>query len=207
MNSSQNMLSFKQVNEGNWSDLQRLFGEKGAYGGCWCMYWRMKTSEFNSLSPIERKEAMESFIRSGESPGILAYRNERPVGWCSFGPRTEFTRLETSRILKRVDNEEVWSIVCFYIERAHRKTGIMTGLLGQAKEEARKRGARILEGYPIEPKSNEYPDPYAYTGLASAFKKSGFREVARRSEKRPIMRCQLDQPVAGSEEDQPEEIS
>ncbi|HEB84575.1 MAG TPA: N-acetyltransferase, partial [Bacteroidetes bacterium] len=23
-----------------WGDFEALFGERGACGGCWCMYWR-----------------------------------------------------------------------------------------------------------------------------------------------------------------------
>lgn len=190
-------LSFKPVTEGNWTDMQALFGEKGAYGGCWCVYWRMKTPEFNRLSSTERKHEMESYIDTGRSPGIIAYKNGLPVGWCSFGPRKEFTRLETSRILKRVDDEDVWSIVCFYIDKKHRKSGVMKGLLSEVKDQARSRGAKILEGYPIEPKTGQYPDPYAYTGIASAFRNAGFEEVERRSEKRPIMRCYLEPRTSG----------
>lgn len=171
--------------------MQTLFGEKGAYGGFWCVYWRMKTSKFNSLSSMERKQEMESVIDSGSSPGIIAYKGGFPVGWCSFGPRKEFSRLETSRVLKRVDDEDVWAIVCFYIDRKHRKTGVMKSLLNEVKEQARSRGARILKGYPIDLKTGEYPDPYAYTGIASAFRKADFEEVARRSRKRLIMRCYL----------------
>ncbi len=196
MDSADDSLSFEKLDADTWTDFQELFGEKGAYGGCWCMYWRMRTPEFNSLSSNERKRAMNSYVASGGIPGILAYRNGKAVGWCSFGPRDDFTRLETSRILKRVDDRDVWSIVCFYIDRDHRRTGVMSSLLGEVKKQARNRGANILEGYPIEPESGKYPDPYAYTGLASAFRKAGFEEIARRSEKRPIMRCYLNNQEA-----------
>ena len=27
-----------------WADLEELFGENGACGGCWCMWWRLKRS-------------------------------------------------------------------------------------------------------------------------------------------------------------------
>ena len=35
------------------------------------------------------------------------------------------------------------------------------------------------------------PDAFAWTGLSAAFLKAGFKEVARRSETRPIMRFYL----------------
>jgi len=49
-------------------------------------------------------------------------------------------------------------------------------------------GARLVEAYPVEPKKDPMPAVFAYTGLASAFRRAGFREVARRSETRPVMR-------------------
>lgn len=191
MVSEDNTLSFKPVNEKNWPDMQDLFGEKGAYGGCWCTYWRMKRSEFNSLSNPERKSWMDGKIKSGTVPGILAYKNNEPVGWCSFGRRKEFPVLENSRILKRVDGEEVWSVVCFYIKKNHRREGIMRRLLLEVLRLAESGGASIVEGYPIDPSDAHYPDPYAYTGLMKAFLSAGFVEVIRRSEKRPIMRYYL----------------
>ena len=40
-------------------------------------------------------------------------------------------------------------------------------------------------------KKDPMPDVFAWTGMASAFRKAGFREVARRSAGRPIMRIEL----------------
>ena len=57
-----------------------------------------------------------------------------------------------------------------------------------AVDYARNKGARIIEGYPIDPKKKPMPPVFAYTGLAAAFRKAKFKEVARRSETRPIMR-------------------
>lgn len=190
---SDSTLTFQPVTKDTWQDMQTLFGEKGAYGGCWCTYWRMERSQFDSLKPQERKEWMSSFIDSGSSPGILAYQDGVPVGWCSFGKRSEYPLLGRSRILKRIDDEDVWSIVCFYIERKHRKQGVMKSLLNEVVRIAGLAGATIVEGYPVDPKSSSYPDPYAYTGLMSAFVSSGFVEVARRSDKRPVMRYYLKQ--------------
>ncbi len=53
---------------------------------------------------------------------------------------------------------------------------------------ARQQGARIIEGYPVEPKKGRMPDPFVYTGLISTFQSAGFVETLRRSETRPIMR-------------------
>lgn len=190
MVSAESNLSFKPVTSSNWNEMQDLFGERGAYGGCWCTYWRLPRSKFSSCFPSERKDMMKEIIDSGRVPGILAYRNGIPVGWCSIANRSEFVLLENSRTLKRIDHKPVWSVVCFYIQRKERRKGVMRGLLRNAVEYAQAHGAEIVEGYPIDP-MGDYPDPYAYTGLISAFKELGFVEVERRSQKRPIMRLYL----------------
>jgi hypothetical protein len=61
-------------------------------------------------------------------------------------------------------------------------------LLKAAVQYARGQGARIIEGYPVEPKKGRMPDAFAWIGLPSSFRKAGFVEVLRRSPTRPIMR-------------------
>jgi GNAT superfamily N-acetyltransferase len=175
-----------------WSDFVKLFGERGACGGCWCMWWRLKRSEFEQQKGEGNKQAMRDLVESGEIPGIMAYHHNRPVGWCSVAPREQFLRLERSRILKPLDDLPVWSVVCFFIDRGFRNRGISVKLLLAAVDYVRQQGGKIVEGYPVEPKKDRTPDVFAYTGLASAFKKAGFVELFRRSETRPIMRFYIE---------------
>ena len=72
--------------------------------------------------------------------------------------------------------------------RGWRGKGVSVELLKAAKKYAKARGARIVEGYPVEPRTSKMPDAFAWTGTAAAFRQAGFREVLRRSPSRPIMR-------------------
>jgi GNAT superfamily N-acetyltransferase len=180
--------SFYTVTKKRWKDFERLFGEKGACAGCWCMYWRIRRKEYDSLRGAGTKRKMKNLIENGTVPGILAYKNRQPVGWCSLAPRDDFPVLENSRVLKRIDNKQVWSVVCFYIDKNFRKKGLTVELLNAAKKYVKIKKGRIIEGYPLEPKSGKTADAFAWTGLASAFLKAGFKEVERRSGTRPIMR-------------------
>jgi GNAT superfamily N-acetyltransferase len=173
-----------------WQDLEALFGERGACGGCWCMLWRLKRSGFEKGKGAGNKRAMKRIVDAGETPGLLAYAEGRPVAWCALAPRETYPLLENSRVLARVDDKPVWSVVCLFVERSHRRKGISARLLRAAAGYAAKHGARIVEGYPVEPKKGTIPDVFAWTGLPSAFAKAGFVEVARRSPTRPIMRRQ-----------------
>ncbi len=182
---------FFPVTNERWKDFENLFGEKGACAGCWCMYWRLKQSVLDAQKGNGNKRAMKKIIGSGKIPGILAYSEGEPIGWCSVAPREDFSRLDNSRILKPVDEKSVWSVVCFFIHKDHRKRGLSIALLNAAKKYVKYSGGKILEGYPIEPNKDKMPDVFAWTGLSAAFLTAGFKEVARRSETRPIMRFYL----------------
>jgi GNAT superfamily N-acetyltransferase len=171
-----------------WRDLETLFGPRGATGGCWCMYWRLPRAQFTAQKGEGTKNALRHLVESGAIVGLLAYAQGQPVGWCAMAPRESYPVLERSRILKRVDEAPVWSVVCFFVSKTFRGRGVTTTLLGAAIEYAKRRGARIIEGYPVEPKKPPMPAIFAWTGLASAFRQAGFVEVLRRSETRPIMR-------------------
>jgi len=152
------------------------------------MWWRLTRSEFERQQGEDNRQAMKAIVESGEVPGILAYAEGKPVGWCSVAPREVFGALQRSRILKRVDDQLVWSVVCFFIAKGYRRKGLTVALLEAAADYAAARGAKIVEGYPVEPKKADAPAAFMYTGIASAFRKARFVEVARRSETRPIMR-------------------
>lgn len=184
-------LRFHPVTPERWQDLERLFGEHGAYGGCWCMWFRLRRRDFDRNSGEQNKQAMKGIVDSGEVPGLLAYAAGKPVGWVSLGPREEFTHLEHSRTLKRVDDQPVWSVVCFVVDEQCRGQGLMTKLLQAGIDYARRRGARIVEAYPVEPKGR-LTGYSGFTGIASTFRRAGFVEVVRRSPDRPIMRYYME---------------
>ncbi len=169
-----------------WPDLEQLFGPRGGTSGCWCMWWRLTQSKWDSQRGEQNRKAFKAIVEGGETPGILAYSGGRPVGWCAIAPREVYPRLERSPTLARVDDKPVWSVTCFYIARSWRGKGVSEVLLKAAVAYARSRGARLVEGYPIDPPQGKRT--YTWTGVASTFSKTGFVEVARRSKLRPIMR-------------------
>jgi GNAT superfamily N-acetyltransferase len=152
------------------------------------MWWRLPRSEFSKNRGEGNRKSLKRMVDSGIVPGIIAYENNQPVGWCALGPRETYPALERSRILKRVDDKEVWSVVCFFTIKQFRHMGVTASLLKAAVDFAGQHGARIIEGYPTEPREGRLPDPFVFTGIVSTFRRAGFAEVVRRSENRPIMR-------------------
>lgn len=185
-------LDFRPATAETWPALEKLFGNRGACGGCWCMWWRLSRSEFNRQKGEGNKKALKTLIENGAVPGILAFLDREAIGWCAIAPRECYLTLERSRVLKRVDDEPVWSVVCLFIAKTYRRRGVSTKLLQAAVKHAAQHGGSIVEGYPVEPKKSHTPDPFAYTGLASAFRTIGFVEVMRRGETRPMMRLRVE---------------
>lgn len=174
-----------------WKDFETLFGSRGACGGCWCMAWRLSPKDFEKNKGAGNKKLMHDIVKSGEVPGLLAYIHQVPAGWIALAPRKAFMKLENSRVLAAPDTQEVYSIPCFFIAKEFRNRGLQHALLHAAITYARTRGIHILEGYPQANMDTHLPAPFVWTGLESAFRKAGFREVARRSPKRPIMRYEI----------------
>ena len=170
-----------------WAELEKLFGKHGAAGGCWCMWWRQTRAEFSRQHDDSNRLAFKAIVESGIVPGLLAYSDGEPIGWCAIEPRESYPALERSRVLARADDKPVWSIPCFYVARHFRGKGLMRHLLTAAINWASRHGARIVEGYPLESQSN-LPASSIYTGVVPIFREAGFVEVLRRSGRQPIMR-------------------
>jgi len=186
-------LVVKPVTAERWADLVALFGPSGAYSGCWCMYPRLTGAEFSSNGDQGNKAAMQKITRGAHIPGLLAYQDGKPVGWISVGPRKGYGRIERSPLFKAIDEEEVWSVVCFFIPKAHRHQGIGKKLLSAAEGYARSQGAPALEAYPVDTKGKLWPSGEAsiFWGTQALFEQAGFKVVARKKDKRPMMRKDL----------------
>jgi GNAT superfamily N-acetyltransferase len=173
-----------------WRDLVKLFGERGACGGCWCMYFRLPRAQWVAQKGDPNKQALRDLVQEGESTGLLAYADGEPVGWCALAPRVHYPRLANSRTHKPIDSQPAWAVTCFFVARQYRRQGLMLAMLEATAEYAARRGARLLEGYPSQAKKG-YPDVFYYRGLVSTFRKAGFKVAARRSPASCIMRRAL----------------
>lgn len=184
-------LRYKPLTPDLWSDFEALFGPRGAYSGCWCMYWRVSRAEFARNGNAGNKRAMRKVVRTGGVPGILLYEKGQAIAWCSVAPREQFDSLNRSRVLKAIDDTPVWSIVCFFVDKEHRGRGTLARLIEAATDYARRRGAKVVEAYPSVVKNEKLPPVSSYMGLPDALARAGFVEVARPSASKRIMRYEL----------------
>ena len=152
------------------------------------MHFRLLKPDYERGKGEGNRRALRRLVASGTPPGVLAYRGRTPVGWCAVAPRASYPRLARSRAMRAPDDRPVWSVVCLFVAREHRRQGVSVALLRGAAAFAAAQGAEVVEGYPVDPRSGAMPDVFAWTGTATAFAAAGFVEVARALPGRPIMR-------------------
>lgn len=171
------------VTRDRWDDLVELF-DRPVVRTCFCMFYR-KAGDTGSGEANRR--AMRTLVEAGTVPGIIGYLDGVPVAWVSLGPREDYGRLQRSPIMKPVDERPVWSIVCFFVDKEARGTGLARRMLRAAVDYARSQGARLVEAYPVDREGRSHPDEMFF-GAKSMYDREGFTEVARRTPARPVVR-------------------
>ncbi len=180
-------ITFKPLTKDNWPDFELLFGARGAYGGCWCMWWRMSRKEFEQGQGEANKRAMYALVESGKIPGIIFYLDHEPAAWCSVAPRVDYAALERSRLLKSRDSQPAWAIVCMFVDRKYRRQGLGLEIIKGAIQYVKAQGGSRIEAFPTIPRSDNVPPVSSFMGFPELFSKAGFREVAKVSPSRMIM--------------------
>jgi GNAT superfamily N-acetyltransferase len=191
-------LTVRPLTDARWPDLEELFGPNGAYSNCWCAYQRVTGREFSAGCANRgagNRALLRSLTMSGNVPGLIGYRQGRPVGWVSVAPRPQYGRIVRSPVT-RLDasgaaDASVWSVACFYIPARNRGQGIATALLDAAVTHARAAGAAAVEGYPVDTGGRRVPGSNAFTGTLDLFERAGFRRIAERLAGRPVVRLDL----------------
>jgi GNAT superfamily N-acetyltransferase len=173
-----------------WPDVERLFGPRGACGGCWCMHWRLPPAEYDRLKGDGNRAAFREIVQHGPAPGLIGYVADDPIAWCAVGPCQSFPRLGR-RVTDPENPDSIWSITCLFVARSWRRRGISVEMVRAGAEFARENGAAVIEAYPIVPKLPTVPDAFAWTGLVSTFVSAGFVEHVRRSPTQMVMRRRL----------------
>jgi ribosomal protein S18 acetylase RimI-like enzyme len=189
-------LTIRPLTPSRWKDVEAIFDAKGCSvaRGCWCMFYRRSGEGGalpNGVTRSQRNRAeLKALVDDGTPPGLIGYRGKTPVGWVSLGPRDDFAKLKRSPVMKAVDAKPVWSIICFVVPQAYRRQGVARALLDGAIAYAKKRGATLVEAYPVD-RTDRGRDDSMWFGAKSMYDAAGFAEVARRKPQRPIVRLKV----------------
>ncbi len=195
-----------------WAGVENLFSLPGEPSRCWCRYFALTGPEFSALEPDARKKQLkEKFDGGPPAPGILAYRDGQPVGWCAVEPRECYPRVLRSRVLRSAEATDraaespaaeaaatpdpsggVWAVTCFVVAAGHRRSGVAAALLRAAVDHARLHGADVVEGYPVD--RTQRPKAGAadlYHGALALFLGAGFVVASAAVPGRAVVRLSL----------------
>jgi GNAT superfamily N-acetyltransferase len=142
---------------------------------CWCMAYRLPPRE--ATTGPQREAHMRELCESGQPPGVIAYVDEVPAGWCSVSPRAGLSRLVHSRTIPMVDEQPVWSVICLVVRAGFRRRGVAKAMLEGAVDYAHSQGADIVEGYPLDTQGAKISASFAYVGTVAMFEGAGFSRV------------------------------
>ena len=192
-------LTVVPANRVPWEDLQSVFGTRGDPSGCQCQWFKIRDFQWKSVPVEERAARLRAQTRCGHpdaeaTTGLVAYLDGEPVGWCAVEPRTAYPRLVRMRVPwagreEDKDDGSVWAVSCFVTRTGFRRRGVSGALARAAVDFARDRGARSVEGYPMETEpGKEVTWGELYVGSRSIFEAAGFREVSKPTPRRVVMR-------------------
>lgn len=192
-------LSIVPANQASCEDLETIFGSRGYPARCRCQKFRTTGDEWwHDPIPVEerafrlRQQTDCGYPESDTTSGLVAYLDGEPVGWCAVDRRSEHLRLGQTPWKGRSedkDDDTVWAVTCFVVRVGFRGRGITYHLATAAVDFARERGARALEGYPMEPDPGKVVTwGEIHVGHRRVFEAAGFAEVNHPSKRRCVMR-------------------
>ncbi len=181
-----------------WEDVSRVFGTRGDPAGCWCQYFKLPGKEWSNATPAACAGMLREQVQaSAPGPGVVAYLDGEPVGWCAVEPKSAYPRLRRAKVVVQgsrqdADDASVWAVTCFVVRVGYRRRGVAGALLRGAVERARSEGARVIEGYPVDvTRRPGAPSAELYHGTRTLFEVAGFQVVSRPTEDRSVMVLEL----------------
>ncbi|QBF31305.1 GNAT family N-acetyltransferase [Thalassococcus sp. S3] len=183
-------LAIHPVTPERWEDLETLFASASATRNCWCMWWRIAGNAWRDTTKTSRKADFQTLVETGPPPGLLAYDDDRAVGWVQVSPRSDIPRFNNGRTSKPepgADLAKVWALSCFFTASGYRGQGLMERLARAACDWAASQGAETVEAAAYAP-ARPLQRSEGYVGLVVPLTRAGFKPVAQRSDVRVLMR-------------------
>jgi GNAT superfamily N-acetyltransferase len=187
------------ANEASLDDLTTVFGNRGEAHNCQCQWFKTTSEEWRAMPIEQRASLLQAQTNCGNpdatsTTGLIAYLDAEPVGWCAVEPRPVFVQRLGKRVVWSGRDEDpadegVWAVTCFVTRTGFRRRGVSRALAAATVDFARARGARAVEGYPMEPPpGREITWGELFVGSRSIFEDAGYAIVSRPTLRRLVMR-------------------
>jgi GNAT superfamily N-acetyltransferase len=163
---------------GRFNDVAQVLAPRGVDApACWCLSYRVTSGENNRMRGAERPDYVRQLCEREPSPGMVAYVDGEPAGWCGSGLRSQMERLVRSKTIPPVDEKPVWSVVCFIVTTPYRRQGVARALLDATVDYAAGQDVAAVEAYPVDTQCDKISSSFAYMGTTSFYEKAGFERV------------------------------
>lgn len=175
-----------------WGDVAEVMGVCGDPSSCWCQFFRLRGKDWETASKAGNRRRLREQVKSSDRPpGLLAYIDEQPVGWCALAPKSCYPRVVLSRSTgANVDG--VWAITCFVVRVGWRKKGVGRALVEGAIDWAHRSDASVVEAYPVDVSERKgLSADELFHGALSTFLDLGFVEVERPSRARAVVQLRM----------------
>ncbi len=181
--------TIKELDDSTWPDFERFFAKHGVPSYCWCLYYQREQSREREMAELgltekdmrdHNRRKKRDLVAAGRSHGVLLYSEGDPVGWCAYGPREEFPRVDRGRFYKKLglpeEGRKLWRIVCMVVDKDHRRMGVAAAALKAALASIRRQGGGVVEAYPLV--STKGGSQSLWFGTVGMFEREGFTAVA-----------------------------
>ena len=187
------MISVHDATPDRWPDVETVMATRGDPSRCWCQYFRLRGADWRNSTRTSNRAGLLRQVESGPPPGVVAYSDGEPVGWCGVAPRSAYPRLGASVVPSSTEDAEgLWAVTCFVVRVGERRRGVAGPLLDGAVDLARRHGAGVVEGYPVDPAARAgVSSSELYHGPLQVFERAGFTEVTRPRPGRAVVRRNL----------------
>lgn len=186
--------TWRPANEASTDDVEAVFASGGARK-CRCQALKVEGWIWHDSTQEEREAALLKQVACGSdgpTSGLLGYVDDEPAGWVAIEPRENYWRIWHRKqpwMRQDPELEGVWSVTCFVVRKGFRQTGLMYELAEAAVEYGDRVGARVLEGYPMEPAPGKTVIwDEASVGLLQVFLAAGFEVVSEPTLRRRVVR-------------------
>ena len=144
------------------------FADNPQWASCYCYFPQAphETEKWTDRTGEQNRADVCRLIERGEMQGYLAFHEGRAVAWCNAAPRTRMTILD-----EVAEAEQIGSIVCFVVAKAHRGRGVARKLLEAALAGFKEQGLPLAEGYP---RRDAHDEASSHFGPLSMFLSAGF---------------------------------
>jgi len=161
----------------------------GVFGGCWCTWFHTMHGE-KTFSAEDNRDLKRRLVAEGRAHAALVFAGDEVVAWCQYGSPEELPNIRhRAQYEAEADLRPDHRITCIFVDKRHRREGLVTVALQGALSLIREAGGGIVEGYPHDTDGRRVA--VLYSGTRTSFERAGFRHVRAKGQGNCVMRIEV----------------